>query len=248
MKVFNDYSRYYNLLYKDKDYSGETEYIEELLHEYSPQAKTILELGCGTGKHADLLSQKFCICGVDMSKEMIFEANKLAPRTNLTFSEGNICSIRLNKKFDAIISLFHVMSYQTTNSDLQNTFKTVHKHLKNNGIFIFDSWYGPGVLTDRPAIRIKRLEDEKIEITRIAEPVLYPNENVVDVNYQVFIKNKIDNSLNVIKETHKMRYLFKQEIEAMLNHSNLKLIKCEEWLTRKEPDFNSWNVTFIVKK
>lgn len=33
--VFKDYSRYYNLLYRDKDYMAEVEYISSLLERFS---------------------------------------------------------------------------------------------------------------------------------------------------------------------------------------------------------------------
>ena len=42
-------------------------------------------------------------------------------------------------------------------------FKTAAKHLKQNGVFIFDFWYGPGVLTDPPALRQKRLENNEMK-------------------------------------------------------------------------------------
>ena len=53
-KVFDSYSMYYNLLYKDKDYAAEADYIAHLLG----NAKTVFEMGCGTGKHAKLLTSK----------------------------------------------------------------------------------------------------------------------------------------------------------------------------------------------
>lgn len=49
MKNFKLYSAYYNTLYKDKDYDSEVNFVTSLLANYAPGAKTILELGCGTG-------------------------------------------------------------------------------------------------------------------------------------------------------------------------------------------------------
>ena len=72
MKAFGNYSRYYNLLYKDKDYKGEAGFIHDLIQKYSPGAKSILDLGCGTGRHDALLAEKgYVITGVDMSEEML---------------------------------------------------------------------------------------------------------------------------------------------------------------------------------
>jgi len=50
--VFNAYAAYYDLLYKEKNYAEEAEYIHGLIQKNTPGAKTILELGCGTGQHA----------------------------------------------------------------------------------------------------------------------------------------------------------------------------------------------------
>jgi SAM-dependent methyltransferase len=165
--------------------------------------------------------------------------------SKLTYSQGDIRTIRLDQQFDAIVSLFHVFSYQTTNQDLQATFATVNAHLKPGGVLIFDCWYGPAVLSDRPTVRIKRLEDKEISITRIAEPVMHPNENLVNVNYQVFIKDKHNGAVEELQETHTMRYLFKPEVDLLFKASQLELIASHEWMTKSEPGFNTWGVYFV---
>ena len=95
-------------------------------------------------------------------------------------------------------------------------------------------------------MRVKRLEDELIQVTRIAEPVMYPNENLVDVNYHVFIKDKTSGTVDELRETHTMRYLFKSEIELLLSELQMQLIESQEWLTNQQPGFNTWGVYFIV--
>ena len=49
MSVFNEYARYYDLLYRDKDYVGEVEYVHRLLQAHAPGAQSLLNLGCGSG-------------------------------------------------------------------------------------------------------------------------------------------------------------------------------------------------------
>jgi hypothetical protein len=124
-------------------------------------------------------------------------------------------------------------------------FNTVKKHLSTNGIFIFDCWYGPAVLTDRPVVRIKRLEDNNISVTRIAEPELECKNNLVNVIYDVKIRDKNTNILHEIKETHKMRYLFNTDIDFVLNSTGLKLVHDEEWMTGKPLGFDTWGSLFI---
>ena len=254
MKVFDNYAHYYDLLYRDKDYPKEAQFVHRLIQTYAPDARDILDLGCGTGTHAVLLAKEgYQIQGVDFSQEMLHHAGDrllhLPPdlASKLKFTQGDIRDFKLSQTFDVVLSLFHVISYQTTNEDLQAAFANIKEHLKPGGILIFDIWYGPAVLSDRPTVRVKRLSDEAIEVTRIAEPVMYPNENLVDVNYQVFIKDKSSSAVAELRETHRMRYLFKPEITLFLAESGLKILDCAEWMSGHPPAFNTWGVYFVAQ-
>ncbi|HOE34023.1 MAG TPA: class I SAM-dependent methyltransferase, partial [Smithella sp.] len=120
-EVFSDYAPYYDLLYRDKDYKAEAEYVANLIREFHPATRNILELGSGTGIHANLLAEMgFSVHGIERSQEMYTRSLDLVDKQNSqygrpTFTHGDIREIRLNKSFDAVISLFHVISYQTTN-------------------------------------------------------------------------------------------------------------------------------------
>ena len=252
MKQFgNIYSQYYDLLYSDKNYSGEVDYIIKLIKENSNEAKTLLDMGSGTGKHAELFCNNgYIVHGIDLSEDMLKIAkNRIKDKEDkLSFSHSKIQELDLNKKFDVVVSLFHVMCYQNSNNELIKAFEVAKNHLKKDGIFIFDFWYGPAVLTDLPVKRIKRFENEKIKVTRIAEPVMHPDENVVDVNYDVFIKD-IDSKKIIEKgELHKVRYFFDTELDMICKQVGFVIKQKYEWMSDKNPDFNSWNVVWIVKK
>jgi SAM-dependent methyltransferase len=252
--VFADYSRYYDLLYGDKDYQSETDYVDRLIRRFNPKAQSILELGSGTGIHASLLAEKgFTVHGVERSAEMLArslaltEKNMSSAHDRLAFSQGDIRHIRLSRRFDVGISLFHVISYQTTNDDVSAAFQTAREHLSPGGIFIFDVWYGPAVLTDRPAVRIKRIAAEHIEVTRLAEPVLHLKENLVDVNYHVFVRDLQSRMVKELRETHVMRYFFHPEVELFAAQNGFRLLSAEEWLSGKAPGEDTWGVCFCLK-
>lgn len=250
--LFAEYARYYDLLYRDKDYAAEAEYVTDLIRKFHPSAQSILELGSGTGIHASLLAKKgYSVHGIERSPEMLLRLRTLAenmnaPENQLIFDAGDIREIHLDKRFDAVIALFHVISYQTTNADVAAAFATARQHLKTGGIFIFDVWYGPAVLTQHPEVRVKRMADEKIEVTRLAEPVLHHNENLVDVNYHVFIRHGETGNVSELKETHVMRYFFQPEIEFWANTAGFTIRNAEEWLTAKPIGKDTWGVCFIL--
>jgi SAM-dependent methyltransferase len=193
-----------------------------------------LNLGCGTGKH-DVCFEKmgYSVCGVDLSDTMLVEANKRAISGKLVFFKGDVRTVDLHRKFDVVVSLFHVMSYQVADNDILAVFRTANRHLVSGGVFIFDFWHGPGVLNDPPVVRVKRLEDEAVRVVRIAEPVLKKNQNVVDVNYQIMILDKHSGRWSEMQETHLMRYFFLSEIEGYLLNAGFSLKDVYAWMSDK---------------
>ena len=252
MSVFAGYSRYYDLLYRDKDYAGEAAYVADLIRRHAPAAKSLMEIGCGTGAHAVELAQLgFDVQGVDMSEGMLEAADarrsSLAPdlARKLEFAQGDARTVRLGKKFDAVISLFHVMSYQTSNADLGAAFETAREHLEPGGVFVFDCWYGPAVLRQWPSVTEKNLSDESTAVARRAEPVIHATENVVDVNYTVVVTDRMTVASETLKETHRMRYLFTPEIETALSAAGMKLVDSRGWMTDSPPGFETWGAVFV---
>ena len=239
---FNLYAQYYDLLYQDKDYKKEAEYLHSLIQKNNPNAKTILSLGCGTGKYEfEFEKLGYSVVGVDKSQTMIDIANQAKGESKCQFIHGDIRSIKLNRKFDVVISLFHVMCYQISNQDLLNAFNTASTHLKKGGVFLFDFWYGSAVLTDLPREKEKFVENEVLAIKRKTNPVMRYSENIVDVNFDVEILDKRNNSrTHKFSELHRMRYLFLPEITLFAEYCNIELLNSFNWETREELADNSW--------
>ncbi|HMQ67474.1 MAG TPA: class I SAM-dependent methyltransferase [Ignavibacteria bacterium] len=252
-KVFDAYAKYYNLLYKGKNYKKETEYVLKFIRKYKPDARSILDLGCGTGRHDLLFSRKgFKTTGVELSPRMYSAAREILNENkneelSLKFYNGDIRKIKLLSKFDVIISLFHVINYQTTNEDLESIFKTVKNHLKKDGLFIFDFWYGPAVLSDRPLKKTKIIKSDEIQITRHTVPEMKVNENLAVINFKVEVKDLQTQRIKKFNEKHNMRYLFLPEIESLCGKFELESIYAKEWLTGKNLSDKTWYGFTVLK-
>lgn len=255
MTVFNNYAKYYDLLYADKQYQFEADFVHGLLltHAIKP-IENILELGAGTGKHAYHLAEKgYYVNGVDQSNMMLEMAGNLIAKApaaianKIQLEHGDIRNLSLDKKFDAAISLFHVMSYQITNLDLEATFASVKAHVNAGGLFIFDCWYGPAVLANRPVVRFKQFQNDELTIERMAVPTLYENDNTVKVHYHLFVKENASSQYQKLEEEHFMRYLFLPEIERLCHQYGMKLIHSCEWLSSKALSLDSFGACFVVK-
>lgn len=244
-KVFDKYSKYYDLLYQDKDYVAEADYISSVIKTFSQNTKNILELGCGTGKHASLLSNNgYDIFGIDLSNTMLERAKELG----INCEVGDVRTFRAGRKFDAVISLFHIVSYQTTDEDVLNFFETAAFHLDSNGIVIFDVWYKPAVLAQVPEKRVKKLENDEIKVIRYCTPNLIAEKSVVEVNYTIEITDKATNEKEALKEVHPMRYFSSEEIENFAKKKGFKIVLAQEWLTKNKPSDNTWGVCFVGLK
>ena len=153
------YSKFYDLVYLKKNYKKEISFILSLLKKRKIKFKKILELGSGTGSHGKYLKKLgYEIIGVEKSPQMI----KISKEKKIGFKiyNSDLKKFRINKKFDLVISLFHVMSYQITNEDIVSVFKTAYNNLKEGGLFIFDIWYAPAVIHLKPEIRIRKIKTE----------------------------------------------------------------------------------------
>lgn len=242
--VFKLYSKYYNLFYADKNYSSEVEYIDEVIKRFSPSAKSILEYGSGTGGHGLLLQKKgYEMMGVERSEDMA----KIASQKGYPCQVGDIIDLEIDQRYDACIALFHVISYVNSNHDLLKLFNKTRASLKKNGIFIFDVWFTPAVMNQVPEVRIKKVEDDEIQVTRIAQPDIDYSNNVVNVNYHVLIKNKGNDKYVELSESHRMRHFGVPEIDLLATQTGFSILKAEEFLTRNHPSNSTWGVNFILQ-
>jgi SAM-dependent methyltransferase len=141
--VFQRYADYYDLLYRDKDYEAEADYVARTLRSADPTVRTLLEFGSGAGRHGRLLAQHgFDVFGVERSESMVTAARQAAVPLSqrcgsgsFDWQKGDIKTAEFGRVFDAVISLFHVVSYQARNSDLIETFSNAARHLNGAGSF-----------------------------------------------------------------------------------------------------------------
>ena len=253
MKVFNAYAGYYDLFNNDKDYSGEADIITKLLKKYNHSVlKDILNVGCGTGKHDAILSKKLgChITGVDQSGEMLEYArqNAQAAGANCDYIEADIRTFQSSKQYDATLALFHVMSYMSTNCDIVDALNNIGAATKKGGMLIFDTWYGPGVLSDPPKDRIKEACKDGMRAIRIARPRMDAEKNIVYVDYDIYMVDESKLNCIPIKETHAMRYFFVPELDLMLTSAGFRLLDVLDCRTLSVTDYSSWTAYFIAEK
>lgn len=249
---FKRYAAYYDIIYAEKPYREEADFVHRKLKKFSPKAKSLLELGCGSGRHAEhFLRLGWNECGIDLSNEMVALAKSRIGRLSRErayFLEGDVRTFRSKERFDAVISLFHVASYQVRNDDFRKFLETAAAHLNAGGIFFFDFWYLPAVLHLRPSVRVKEFKNRKYDVVRLAEPEVLADQNRVNVNYTIFFKSRSEGRYERFHELHPMRYFSIPEMEWALRSCGFEPLEFREWMSDNEPSENSWGVYVVAKK
>jgi hypothetical protein len=144
--------------------------------------------------------------------------------------------------------LFHVLNYLTSNDDMAAGFSSAIRHTRPGGLFIFDCWYGPAVLTDPPRVAVRRFENDRVRVLRTAEPVMHPSRDVVDVNYEIVVQEKESGLATFIRESHAVRYFFQPELERLLHAQGVEILAAEEWLGAGKPGTNTFAACFVCRK
>lgn len=245
-KSFNDFAKYYDLIYKDKDYEKEVDFLENIFESIHYEPQKILEVGCGTGNYTKILLERgYKVTGLDVSKNMLKIARK---KCACKFINGDIRDIIINEKFDACIAMFAVIGYITINSDIIKALNNIHRHLKPKGVFVFDVWNGLAVMRILPEQRVKDVKNNKARIIRVAIPNLRSFDHICEVNYKLLILDKWNNTFNEINEKHIVRFYFPQEIRYYLESTGFELLRICPFLDlARKIDKNVWNMCIIAK-
>jgi SAM-dependent methyltransferase len=249
MSVFGDsYAEYYDVFYSEKDYGAEAAFVRNIIQRHKPTLHSILDLGCGSGRHAvEFARTGLMVTGVDRSGDMIEQAKNRIRRVSpelegrLTLIEADVTNFTSTVTYDAVVSLFHVVSYQTSNDALGGVFQCARSALPEGGLFVFDFWYGPAVLTQQPSVRVRRISAPSVCLTRIAEPEVQVERNVVNVKYTTIAIDQRNHASEEFIEVHAMRYLFLPEIEMLASRCGFEVLEVGAWLTGHALDEHQWS-------
>lgn len=233
------YSAVYDALYAAKDYSGECLLIQRVFSQYeSSPVRTVLDLGCGSGSHAvELAKLGYMMTGVDRSAAMLAEAVRRAPGTR--FVQSDLRNLDIPERFDAALMMFAVLGYQLSDDDVLAALLAAHRHLRPGGLLLFDCWYGPAVLAQKPSDRSLTVNTPTGLITRTSRGTLDPNRNLCHVDFAI---------ASLLAERHTLRYFFRDEIDRFLASRGFELLRLGAFPEfDREPDPDTWNVMAVAR-
>lgn len=244
------YASAYDALYQDKDYVTECDMIEHIFRTHgNHDIVTVLDLGCGSGSHALCLAKRgYKVTGVDRSEDMLAHARrKMMGNEGLSLVHGDIRDIDLDGRFDAVIMMFAVLGYQLENSDVLAALRTARRLVPEGGLLVFDVWYGPAVLIQRPSQRVRIVSTPTGRLLRTTTAELDIRNHRTIVHFDVWQLDG-DRLVAETRETHRMRFFFSKELEMFLEITGFKAVLFRSFPDfDKEPDETTWNVVVAAR-
>jgi len=211
-QLYKKFAGYYDKIYEKLDHKKESEFIKLIVNKHGgSESNLLLDIACGTGRHAYFLKDNFGILGVDINEEMLKIAREKVP--DVEFITGDMKKLDLGRKFGAVICMYSAINYNITFDELELTLNNFYDHLDNNGILIFDmginkeNWIEGNVSVDT-------VVDGNLKIARISKAHL--ENGILHSNFVFLIKEngKIDFDI----DEHKLGVFEIKEVKELMEN------------------------------
>jgi len=242
-----DYALLYDALNLGKDYEREAQFIVEktisTLARDGPMS--ILDIGCGTGRHLEFLSRSFSrITGLDRSPDMAALAQHRVPHARIEV--GDAGTVDLEEVFDVITAVFDVLSYQTTNNAAVHFFTSIRKHLAPGGVALVDFWHLPGLIADPPSTRATRGCVEGRHFLRVSSAAVDWVSATTEVSITTLQWGNSE-MFNVVDEKHSMRAFLISEVVALAQLAGLRIDRSGGWLSNQDAKQSDWHAYVTLR-
>ena len=169
--MFERSQRFYDAIYAWKDYEREGDKLDGLIQARIPGARTLLDVACGTGKHLEVLRERYEVEGVDVDPEMLQIAReRLGPDVSLHVAD--VVELDLGRSFDVVTCLFSAVAYTRTEERLRAATGAMARHVRPGGLLILEPFFPPEQWVAR-RVHAKFVDEGDLKIARIdvsAEP------------------------------------------------------------------------------
>jgi SAM-dependent methyltransferase len=131
---YTGFAAFYDRIMGDR--SEEVARIQAYVSKHLPNARSLVELGCGTGALLAGLASGLTVTGLDRSPQMLARAAQSVPAAILV--RADMTDFRLAARFDVAICMFDTLNHVSSLDGWLSLFSRVHEHLVDGGLFIFD--------------------------------------------------------------------------------------------------------------
>lgn len=250
-EAFKDYAKIFDVIYKNKDYQAECDFLENIFKRYSRKpVRKILDIACGTGNHIIPLAERgFKIAAQDKSCDMLESAKRKCQNKKLKVSFIGCLPMQQFKskeKFDAVIAMFSSIDYVLKLKELKQAFLNMRNCLKKDGLLVFDFWNRSCVDKSFMPYKRKVFQSQNEKIVRISKTSLNRKTSVATVNFicDYFVDKKLVAKIN---ELHKLKYYDIRRMLRILESCGFRVLGAFPFMSwEKKISNQDWNISIVA--
>ena len=208
-------ARFYDAIYSWKDYAGEARRLEAMIRARKPDARTLLDVACGTGRHLELLRDSFDVEGVELEQHMLEIARARLP--GITVHPGDMLEFDLGRRFDAVTCLFAAIAYTLTRENLRVAIGNLARHVEPGGVVAVEPYVFPE-RWEEGRIRAEFVDEPDLKIARlnVARPLTDPMG--VEFHHLVATRNGVEH----FTEEHLVGMFSREDFQAAFADAGLE--------------------------
>ena len=216
--MFERSAEIYDALYSFKDYADESRRVVDLVRKHHPSATSLLDVACGTGMHLAHLRAEYEVEGLDLDERLLDVARVRLPDAPLHLADMR--DFDLGRRFDVVTCLFSSIGYVQTRDELSATLGAMRKHLRPEGILLFEPWFAPDEWeTGRTDVLVAEHQDDRIVRASISRR----HDDLSEVEFHYLVARH-GRGIEHFSETHLLALFTPQEYVEAIGAAGLALV------------------------
>ena len=222
--MFSETAGYYDLIYDQfREYGKDVEQVVGLIERYAPGVRTILDVGCGTGRHAQGLIRDhgFEVDGLDLEPGFVEIARSRCPGGR--FVVADMADFDLDREYDAVLCLFSSIGYVGTRARLASAARCFARHMAPEGISIVEAWMTPDDFTPGK-LYLMTADREDVKVSRMSSSRVRDGISVLDFHHLVGTTDGVKH----LQETHELALFTQEEMREGFRAGGLRVLEHDE--------------------
>ena len=212
--MFTRSARYYDRLYAFKDYAAAADELHTLVQERRPGSRSLLDVGCGTGRHLASLHDRYEVAGLDLDENLLAIARERLP--DVPLHHEDMTRFALGRRFDVVTCLFSAIAYVRTLENMRQAVARMAEHLEPGGLLLVEPWlslenYWVGRIT------ANHVDDPDLKIAWMYVRELRDRVSRFDIQYMVGTPEGV----HTFSEVHEMGLFTPEEYGAAMTDVGL---------------------------